>query len=118
MQEVVASARWVMWLVCVLCWQPLAVMGGLLQELYSHYTQQVKDTSVSLSDPHKAYLLRKAMHFFNTRLKYRPNIDNYPSSKPVIQVRQLQRCWQPTTHGEECCRRCLATATNSTGGAR
>jgi hypothetical protein len=58
-----------------------------LQELYSHYSQQVKDTSLSLSDPHKAYLLRKAVHYFNTRLLYRPNIDNYPTNKPIIQVR-------------------------------
>lgn len=57
-----------------------------VQELYSHYSQQVKDTSLSLADPHKAYLLRKAVHYFNTRLQYKPNIDNYPRNKPIIQV--------------------------------
>lgn len=48
----------------------------------------MKDTSLSLSDPHKAYLLRKAVHYFNTRLLYRPNIDNYPTNKPIIQVQR------------------------------
>src|SRR5690348_4891448 len=57
-----------------------------MQEMYSHYTQQVKETSMSLSDPHKAYLLRKAVHYFNTQLKYRANIDKYPTNKPIIQV--------------------------------
>lgn len=54
--------------------------------MYSHYTQQVKDTSISLADPHKAYLLRKAVHYFNTQLKYRANIDLFPTNKPIIQV--------------------------------
>lgn len=86
----VSNDAWVVWVIDVRCLHHHVFMCSLLQELYSHYTQQVKDTSVSLSDPHKAYLLRKAMHFFNTRLKYRPNIDNYPTSKPVMQVRQLK----------------------------
>lgn len=60
-----------------------------MQEMYSHYTQQVKETSMSLSDPHKAYLLRKAVHYFNTQLKYRANIDKYPTNKPIIQVGHL-----------------------------
>lgn len=54
--------------------------------MYSHYSQQVKDTSLSLADPHKAYLLRKAMHYFNTRLKFKANIDLFPTNKPIIQV--------------------------------
>lgn len=60
------------------------------QELYSHYSQQVKDTSISMSDPHKAYLLRKAMHFFNTCLKYKAAAaaaEDCPISKPFIQAR-------------------------------
>uniref|UniRef100_A0A383WCR9 Uncharacterized protein n=1 Tax=Tetradesmus obliquus TaxID=3088 RepID=A0A383WCR9_TETOB len=71
----------------VRCKVALAASQGrlVLKELYSHYSQQVKDTSLSLSDPHKAYLLRKAVHYFNTRLLYRPNIDNYPTNKPIIQ---------------------------------
>jgi hypothetical protein len=64
----------------------LLLLHWSLQELYSHYSQQVKDTLLSLSDPHKAYLLRKAVHYFNTRLLYRQGIDNYPTNKPIIQV--------------------------------
>ena len=52
------------------------------QELYSHYTQQVKDTCASLSDPHKAYLLRKAMHYFNTQRQHRQEAHD----KPLIEV--------------------------------
>jgi hypothetical protein len=37
-----------------------------IQELYAHYSQQVRDTSIGLADGHKAYLLRKAVHYFNT----------------------------------------------------
>lgn len=53
------------------------------QELYSHYTQQVKDTCASLADPHKAYLLRKAMHYFNTQRQHRQEAHD----KPLIEVR-------------------------------
>jgi hypothetical protein len=74
----------------------LCVLSPPLQELYSHYSQQVKDTSLSLSDPQKAYLLRKAVHYFNTRLLYRPNIDNYPTNKPIIQVGMCSGCDQPS----------------------
>lgn len=55
------------------------------QELYSHYTQQVKDTCASLADPHKAYLLRKAMHYFNTQRQHREEAHD----KPLIEVRHL-----------------------------
>lgn len=57
----------------------------LSQELYSHYTQQVKDTCASLSDPHKAYLLRKAMHYFNTQRQHRVEAQD----KPLIEVRRI-----------------------------
>lgn len=63
-------------------------MPLLLQELYSHYTQQVKDTCASLADPHKAYLLRKAMHYFNTQRQHRQEAHD----KPLIEVRQ-QYTW-------------------------
>ena len=53
-----------------------------LQELYSHYTQQVKDTCASLADPHKAYLLRKAVHYFNTQRQHRQEAQD----KPLIEV--------------------------------
>jgi hypothetical protein len=58
----------------------------LLQELYSHYTQQVKDTCASLADPHKAYLLRKAMHYFNTQRQHRQEAHD----KPLIEVRECE----------------------------
>lgn len=58
--------------------------GCVLQELYSHYTQQVKDTCASLADPHKAYLLRKAMHYFNTQRQHRQEASAH--DKPLIEV--------------------------------
>jgi hypothetical protein len=42
----------------------------------------VKDTCASLSDPHKAYLLRKAMHYFNTQRQHRVEAQD----KPLIEV--------------------------------
>ncbi|KAI8472414.1 MAG: hypothetical protein J3K34DRAFT_519751 [Monoraphidium minutum] len=39
----------------------------VLKDLYAHYVQQVKERAHPLSDPHRAILLRKAMHYFNTR---------------------------------------------------
>jgi hypothetical protein len=42
----------------------------------------VKDTCASLSDPHKAYLLRKAMHYFNTQRQHRLEAQD----KPLIEV--------------------------------
>lgn len=85
------------------------------QELYSHYSQQVKDTSLSLADPHKAYLLRKAMHFFNTQRTHAEQ-QGRAARQPVIEVRprvmacaracgaaadsvHLLRAWHPPT----CC---------------
>lgn len=66
----------------------LYACGVPAQELYSHYTQQVKDTCASLSDPHKAYLLRKAMHYFNTQRQHRQEAHD----KPLIEVGG--RIWQ------------------------
>lgn len=37
---------------------------------------------MSLADPHKAYLLRKAMHYFNTQRQYREEAHG----KPLIEV--------------------------------
>lgn len=37
------------------------------QELYAHYVQQVKEAAHELPEPHRAILLRKAVHYFNTR---------------------------------------------------
>lgn len=55
------------------------------QDLYSHYVQQVKEVAYGLSDAHRAYLLRKAMHVFNTRRLHRPDSDKL-SDRPLIQV--------------------------------
>jgi hypothetical protein len=60
---------------------------NILQELYSHYTQQVKDTCASLADPHKAYLLRKAMHYFNTQRQHMQEASAH--DKPLIEVGTL-----------------------------
>jgi hypothetical protein len=65
------------------------------QELYAHYVQQVKERAYGLSDPHRAILLRKAMHYFNTRrlhLERRRGAAAAASNlsvmaKPVITVR-------------------------------
>lgn len=67
---------------CV-CWQVDCLCMHVTQELYSHYTQQVKDTCASLADPHKAYLLRKAVHYFNTQRQHRAESQD----KPLIEVR-------------------------------
>jgi hypothetical protein len=47
--------------------------------------QQVKEVAYDLSDAHRAYLLRKAMHVFNTRRLHRPDSDKL-SDRPLIQV--------------------------------
>jgi hypothetical protein len=56
----------------------------LSQELYSHYTHQVKDTCASLADPHKAYLLRKAMHYFNTQRQHRQEAHDKPLIEDLV----------------------------------
>lgn len=62
-----------------------ALFHACPQDLYSHYVQQVKEVAYGLSDAHRAYLLRKAMHVFNTRRLHRPDSDKL-SDRPLIQV--------------------------------
>eukprot|EP00877_Chromochloris_zofingiensis_P010644 jgi/Chrzof1/5833/Cz16g17160.t1 len=59
----------------------------ILKDLYGVYTQQVKEKVYELSDPHKAYLLRKAMHYFNTRRLHKPAVDDVNlMNRPMIQA--------------------------------
>jgi hypothetical protein len=73
------------------------------QELYSHYTQQVKDTCASLADPHKAYLLRKAVR--TTAVK--PAAVKPCCSQTLLQSNLLLPA--DTTHAskETCVRACI-----------
>ncbi|KAF8059651.1 NLRC3 [Scenedesmus sp. PABB004] len=58
------------------------------QELFAHYSSQLKDTSVGLADPHRAYLLRKAVHAFNTRHALDPAV---AAGKPCLQIQARAR---------------------------
>lgn len=77
----------------------LCQLPACTQELYSHYTQQVKDTCASLADPHKAYLLRKAMHYFNTQRQHREEAHD----KPLIEVGYFEDAGRLGTNTEWQC---------------
>lgn len=82
----------------------------MVQDLYGVYTQQVKEKVYELSDPHKAYLLRKAMHYFNTRRLHKPAVDDVNlMNRPMIQVELLHTEEGVSTQGSTRILACAAT---------